>query len=430
MSVPVHDCRVEASADAVRFEAARSVAAALAAPLDRHEDVALADALGRTLAKPIRAPRSLPPFDQAAMDGYAVRMDVPDALSRTFPVIGRTRAGDIGGVLAEGAAHRILTGGALPRGADTVVMEEHTTRRDDLIRLGADAVAGDNIRKAGEDISEGETVFQAGRVIGWPEIALLAALGIGRIAVAGPLRIAMLTTGSELHEAGAPLPPGAIYNSNGPMLAALLAGPDIRLASFSVHDDAAALTQTLGRMAEDADLIITTAGMSVSEEDHVRGALSRLGGRLDVGKVAMKPGKPLGLGRLRDACFLGLPGNPQAAACGALAFGRPMIDRLLGRPPARPLMASMAFPHAGKPDRTELLPVHLAVENGRLTARPSGAEGSHRLMPIVSADAIAVLPDAAAPAEAGANVEILPFDRLRFCEDMEPRTPAGDGPAG
>lgn len=354
------------------------------------------------------------------MDGYAVRMDMPDALSRALPVVGRTRAGDNASVLADGAAHRILTGGALPRGADTVVMEEHTTRQGDVVRLGTDAVPGDNIRKAGEDVRKGDTVLEAGRAIGWPEITLLAALGIGRIAVAGPLRIAILTTGSELRDAGVPLSSGAIYNSNGPMLAALLAGPNIRLAASSVRDDAAALTEALDRAAENSDLIITTAGMSASEEDHIRAALFRLGGRLDVGKVAMKPGKPLALGRLREACFLGLPGNPQAAACGALAFGRLMIDRLLGRPPARPLTAVTAFPYSGKPERTELLPVRLAVENGRLTARPGGAEGSHRLMPIVAADAVAILPDVPVLADAGASVEILPFDRPRFCGDMEP----------
>lgn len=417
MPALVQDCCSPRSADTVRFESARTAAATLAVPLDRHEDVALAASLGRTLAAPIRAPRSLPPFDQAAMDGYAVRMDAPGDTPRAFPIVGRTKAGDGAGMLAAGTAHRVLTGGALPRGADTVVMEEHTTRRGDLVHLGVEAAPDAHIRRAGEDVTAGAMVLPAGRVIGWPEIALLAALGVRSISVASPLRVAILTTGSELRDAGAPLPPGTIYDSNGPMLAALLAGPDVRVASSTARDDAIAIAQLLDRMAGTADLIVTTAGMSVSEEDHVRDAIARIGGQLNVCKVAMKPGKPLALGRVRNACFLGLPGNPQAAACGALAFARPMIARLLGQPTAERLTASMAFSHAGKPGRTELLPVNLSMRKGRLVAHRSGPDGSHRLMPMVSADAIVIMPDTPNPVGVGTPVEVLPFDRLRLRQD-------------
>jgi molybdopterin molybdotransferase len=251
-------------------------------------------------------------------------------------------------------------------------------------------------------------------MIGWAEIALLAALGIETVPVARRLRIAVLSTGSELHAAGAPLRPGAIYDSNGPMLAALLTGPNADVTSLTVRDDAAAIADTLESIARSADLVITTAGMSVGEEDHVLDAATRAGGQLEIVKVAMKPGKPLAIGRIGQACFVGLPGNPQAAAYGALAFVRPIVATLLGEAPASRITAELAFRCSRKPARTELVPVRLQVEQGRLTVRRSGPDGSHRIMPMVSADAIVVLPGASQPAEPGTLVEVLPFDRARF----------------
>ena len=403
-----------AGAGAVPFETARSVAIALARPLDQPEMVRLADAVGRVLAAAIVAPRAIPPFDQAAMDGYAISLTGRKGVPLVLQAVGRTSAGDPPGVLAPGAAHRIMTGAALPEGADTVVMQEQTTRRGDLVRFAFDMTPGANIRRAGEDVSQGACVLQPSCVIGWPEIALLAAIGVDRVPVGRRVRIAVVTTGSELCTAGGPLSSGAIFDSNGPLLAALLKGPNTDIMLSTVRDDSAAVARVLEDRARSADLIITTAGMSVGEEDYVRNAMLRAGGQLELVQVAMKPGKPLAIGKIGEACFVGLPGNPQATAFGALAFARPIIGSLLGQAPARRITAELAFPCSRKPDRTELVPVRLDVEQGQLTASRGGPDGSHRMMPMVSANAIAIVPGASTPAEPGMPVEVLPFSHGCF----------------
>jgi len=414
MPAPLPSACFDRRSAIVSFETARRAAAALVRPLDLQEDVPLGRAAQRILAAPIEAPCSLPPFDQAAMDGYALCLAGKEEIPSVLPVAGCTRAGDRPGVLVPGMAQRIMTGAALPNGADTVVMQEHVTRRGDLAQFGPGLTPGGNIRRAGEDVAQGSVVFGRGRLLGWKEIALLAALGIDTVPVIRPLRIRVLTTGSELHSAGRPLPPGAIYDSNGPMLAALLEAANTDILSQSVPDDPLAITHALEEARQTADMVITTAGMSVGEEDHVCNAVKRAGGRLDVMKVAMKPGKPLALGTLGEACFIGLPGNPQAAAFATLAFVRPMARGLLAQAPLTPMTAEMDFALVRKPDRTELLPVCLNIERGRLIARRCGADGSHRMMTMACADAIAIVPGDATPAEAGTIVEALPFDQSQF----------------
>ncbi|UDL90763.1 molybdopterin molybdotransferase MoeA [Mesorhizobium sp. PAMC28654] len=396
------------------FETARAVAVALAEPLNRQEDVPLVRAVGRILAATIEAPRPLPAFDQAAMDGYAIRLSGETGVPLILPLSGRTRAGDKPDVLTPGTAHRVMTGAPLPGGADTVIMQELATRRGDHVQFGLDVEAGSHVRRVAEDVRQGTTVLRPGRMIGWTEIALLSALGVATVSVARPLRVAVLATGSELRNAGEPLPLGAIYNSNGPMLGALLAAPSVHVTSLTVRDDLTAIAQALESIAGVVDLVIVTAGMSVGEEDHVRNAVVRAGGGLDIVKVAMKPGKPLAFGTLAGAYFIGLPGNPQAAAFGALAFVRPMMKALLGQAPANRITAEINFTHPRKPDRTELLPVRLNVEQGRLTAHRSGPDGSHRMMPMVFADAVAIVPGASTPVEVGSLLEVLPFDQPRF----------------
>jgi molybdopterin molybdotransferase len=408
-----HSC-FHSDAQMVSFETARTAAIALAQPLNRQEDVPSARAAGRILAATIEAPCALPPFAQAAMDGYAIRLSGKNGVPLVLPISGCTCAGDKQDVLAPGTAHRVMTGAALPCGADTVVMQEHATRRGDLLQFGLDVEAGTHIRRVGEDVKQGTTILRPGRVIGWTEVALLSALGIATVSVACPLRIVVLVTGSELRHAGEALPFGAIYDSNGPMLAAMLEAPNAHISTLTVRDDLIAITHALESIAESADLVIVTAGMSVGEKDHVREAVIRAGGQLDIVKVAMKPGKPLAFGTLGGACFVGLPGNPQAAAFGALAFVRPMMKALLGHAPAKRITAEINFTRNRKPDRTELLPVRLNVEQGRLTAHRSGPDGSHRMMPMVFADAVAVVPGASTPVEVGSLLEVLPFDRLRF----------------
>jgi molybdopterin molybdotransferase len=413
MSVVPRDCFAHAR-DLVSFEAARLTALALVRARCRSEQVPLGEARGRVLAAPVVAPRPLPAFDQAAMDGYALRLADRAGLPLILPVGGKTEAGDPPAMLTPGTAHRITTGAALPRGADTVVMQEHVTPRGSRIQLPSDLPANTHIRHAGEDIAPGATVLEPGRVLGWPEIALLAALGIAAVPVAATVKVAVLATGSELRRAGEPALASHVYDSNGPMLTALLAAPGVEVTTVTVGDDLDAIARMLATLSATADLMITTAGVADGSRDHVRAAVLRAGGALDVVRVAMKPGKPLALGRIGKAAFIGLPGNPQAAAFAALAFVRPMIATLLGAPVTKRLTARLAFGCRPKSGRTELVPVRLSSEGAVLVAHPAGPDGSHRLMPLAAADAVAILSGSAEPFAAGTLVEILPFDRPRF----------------
>lgn len=410
MSMPAPDCCHRPHDVLTGFDAARALARAMVRPTVRHEIVPLAAATGRILARPIVAPHALPPFDQAAMDGYAIRLGDGSSPPAALPLCGTTEAGDPSARLAPGTAHGVMTGGALPEGADTVVMIEATRRIGGRILFEPGLTPGSHIRRSGEDVAAGAIVAHAGDRLGWAQIGLLAALGIGAVCVATPIRIAVLTTGSELRPAGSALSGGTIHDSNGPMLAALLGGPGVQIELVTVPDDRATIAANLASAARVCDLVVTTAGMSVGGRDHVRDAVADSGGTLDMVKVAMKPGKPLALGRLGAAIFVGLPGNPQAVACGALAFLRPMIDVLAGRPPAAPLFAAAAFAHGARTDRrTALVPVRLSHRQGRLIAEQAGPEGSHRLAPLAAADAVAVVPPLATLMP-GALVEVLPFD--------------------
>jgi len=400
--------RCAARAGTVSFEVARRVAPGLVRPHGRVEAMPLAAARGRVLAEAVVAPGPLPPFDQAAMDEYAVRLAGRGGLPLILPVAGRTDAGDAPGRLLPGTAHRIMTGAALPRGADTVVMEEQVTRKGSLARIEADLPANTHIRRAGEDVPPDAVVLSPGRRLDWPEIGLLAALGIAAVCVAAPVRIAILPTGSELHATGAAPSPGGIHDANGPMLAALLSGGSAEVTVRRVEDDAPALAEALAEAAATHDLVVTTGGMAAGLGDHVRAAVAAAGGRLEVAGVAMKPGKPLGLGRIGTAGFVGLPGNPQASAFAALAFVRPMIAGLAGAAAPAPQVATLAFSGDGRAGRVELAPVRLAVEDGRPVARRSGPAGSHRMTPMADADAVAIVPDTA---ETGTTVEVLPFGR-------------------
>ncbi len=411
---PPHDNCFAAHDRMVSFDAARRAAVKLARPIGLREEVPVTGARGRILAARIDAPCALPLFDQAAMDGYAVCIAGKDCPPSALPVKGITKAGDMPSLLLPGTAHRIMTGAALPLGADTVVMQEDVALRDDVVEFQPNLRSGGHIRRAGEDVVEGAAILQAGCAIGWTEIALLSALGVTTVPVVRTLRIAILTTGSELRGAHEPLTPGVIRDANGPMLVALLEHPNTSVVLHTVPDDPAAIENALKTISQNVDLVITTAGMSAGEEDHVREAIVGAGGQFDIFRVAMKPGKPVGLGRIGGARFVGLPGNPQAAAFGALAFVRPMIRAFLGQAEARSAAAEMAFASSHRQGRTELLPVRLTNRNGRLIADRAGPEGSHRMMTLVSADAVAVVPDTCSSFEAGTVLEILPFHTMRL----------------
>lgn len=390
------------------FQEARDRVLRLAAGPLPAEAVPLSACAGRIAAEPVCARLDLPRFDQSAMDGYAVAAATltPGAC---LPVTGRTAAGQLPGHLAAGA-HRILTGAPLPAGADTVIAQEDVLREHDTICLRAVPGPGANLRRRGEDMRAGAPLIQPGTCLDWRHVAVLAAQGIGTVAVRRAPVVALLSSGRELRPFGRPLDPGQIHDSNQPMLAALLRAWGARvLEPPPIADDPASLRGALRSAAERADLVITTAGISVGDEDHVRDALRDLGGGLSVLKVAMKPGKPLAAGRLGSAIFVGLPGNPQAALAGAVGFVRSLLARLSGAPEPASIAAHAAFDLPRRSGRTELILIRLTQRGACLWAERTGPDGSGRMAPLLAADGFALLPPEAESVHEGAMLTILPF---------------------
>ncbi len=373
------------------------------------EPVPVAGCIGRVLAQPVVARLDLPGFDQSAMDGYAVR--VADIIrAAVLRVTGRTAAGDAPGRLVPGSAHRILTGAPLPAGADAVIAQERVRREGDIVTITLAPPSGTNIRRHGEDIHAGTTLIADGTALDWRHVAVLAAQGIDTVAVRRRPRVAVLSSGRELRSVSEGLRPGQIHDSNAPMLTALLAGWGAEVSALpALPDSAAAMRMVLGEAASAADLVLTTAGISVGDEDHVRDALHAMGGTLDVLQVAMKPGKPLAAGQLGGAIFLGLPGNPQAALAGAVAFLRPLLARLNGAAPPTPLRAQAGFSLWRKPGRTEFIPVRLTQHGACLRAAPAGPEGSGRLAPLLAAGGLAELAPSVTDLRHGDVLDIHPF---------------------
>lgn len=373
------------------------------------ERVALTDCAGRAIAVGFEACLDLPGFDQSAMDGYAVRC-ADLAPVAWLPVIGRTVAGAASSRLAPRSAHRILTGAPIPDGADAVIAQECVDRQGDRLQISAVPPIGTNVRRRGEDIRHGQTLIAQGTLLNWRHITVLAAQGAQSVEVRCRPKVALLSSGCELREPGEPLRPGQIHDSNLPMLTALLraSGADVRPMAI-VEDDPAAMLAALRQASAEADLVLTTAGISVGDEDHVRDALIGLGGNLTVLKVAMKPGKPLAAGRLGHAIFIGLPGNPLAALAGAIGFVRPLLARMTGAVAPSTLQALAGFDMVRKPGRAEFIPVRLSLRDACLWAERTGQDGSGRLAPLLTATGFAFLPAERGDVAYGDRVEVVPF---------------------
>ncbi len=352
-------------------------------PTGRIENVATPEAWGRVLAQDIVSAVNVPPEDNSAMDGYAIRVaDLVDGAGTRLPVSQRIAAGQVGQPLAAGTAARIFTGAQLPPGADAVVMQEHceaiaATGADEpfgSVRIGELPAAGTAIRRQGEDVQRGAVVLRAGQRLDAAAIGLAATVGMARLDVAARPRVALFSTGDELVMPGEPLPPGAIYNSNRFMLGALLRGQGCVVTDLgNVPDRLGATRMALREAAAGHDLILSSGGVSVGEEDHLKPALAAEG-RLDLWAIAIKPGKPLAFGAVRrdggesgaETWFIGLPGNPVSSHVTFTLFVRPVLARLQGAdttaPLGVPMRADFAWP---KPDkRREFLRVRRNASGG------------------------------------------------------------------
>jgi len=394
-------------------DAALAVLLERIAPLGETETVPLAVALGRVLGEEVSAAAAAPPHANAAVDGWAFRHADLGAGETRLPVLGRAAAGHpLAAALAAGAAARIFTGAMLPEGADTVVMQEDARLDGDTVVVPAGLKPGANRRKAGEDLKRGQLALAPGRRLRPQDLALAAAAGRGRLRVHRRLRVALFSTGDELAEAGAALGPGAIWDANRPMLAALLSRLDAEVSDLGVLPDRAdRVTRALEQAAPAHDVLLTSGGVSTGEEDHVRAAVERLG-RLHFWRLAVKPGRPVALGQVGAAVFVGLPGNPVAAFACFLRFVRPLLLRLAGCADVAPRLYPVraAFEHRKRAGRREWLRARLVrAADGALAAEIFERQGSGLISGLVQSDGLVELDEATTEVVRGATVPYLPY---------------------
>ena len=341
------------------YEQALEKLLAAAQPVEEVRHVPLLAAAGRVLAVVQQSGVSVPPLDNSAMDGYAVRTADVTTAGICLPVSQRIPAGTVGVPLQPGSAARIFTGAPIPAGADAVVMQERCEHGEGGVVINQVPKSGENIRRAGEDITAGADILPAGVKLRPQEIALAASAGLPELPVYRRVRVGMFFTGDELVQPGEPLPPGAIYNSNRYALRTLLEGMGCEVRDLgAVEDRLDATCDALRRAAADNDLVITSGGVSVGEEDHVKPAVEAEG-ELDMWKIAIKPGKPLAFGKIRKegghAWFIGLPGNPVSAFVTCLMMVRPFVMRLQGIAQVAPRILNLPCASAwNKPDGARL----------------------------------------------------------------------------
>ena len=379
-------------------------------PLNRSESVPVLDAVGRVLAAPLTAPRDVPVAPLSLFDGYAVAG--PLVAGESCPVVGRQFAGDPPATLEPGTAMRIFTGALLPQGADTVIAQESVEVDGEHARWQADVSRGAGVRQTGADTREGGTLLEGGTRITAAMLGLIASTGVAEVPVSRRVRVALLTTGDELLAPGEPFAPGKIYDANGPMLEVLLGAAGVEIVQRAVLPDDHTEIDARLREAAEADLIVTSGGVSVGEADLVRAGVEALG-RIDHWRIFLKPGKPLAIGEVLGTPFIGLPGNPVSTFVTYLRFVRTAIDRLAGQTdpgawPSQPL--PLASPWQGG-DRPEYIRVRRVERDGRVMLEAYPDQNSGLLSSLAWADGLALIPPDARLA-AGDTVEYTAFKEL------------------
>ena len=415
-------CMDDYDPNALKVTQARTLIHSLLTPVAMNERVAVRAALGRVLGEDVISTLDVPAHDNSAMDGYALRhADLKSSQETVLRLAGRALAGkQFTGKMGKGECVRIMTGAVMPRGADTVVMQEVVSAEGDQVRIPAGQKQGQNRRLAGEDLAAGKPVLKAGQPIRPAELGLIASLGLAEVTVRRRLRVAFFSTGDELASVGTELKPGEVYDSNRYTLYGMLSrlGCDI-IDMGVVRDDPASLERALRAAASDADAIITSGGVSVGEADFIRELLAKLG-EVVFWKIAMKPGRPMAFGKIAhagsEAHFFGLPGNPVAVMVTFYQFVRDALLALSGRTDAcaLPLLQVPCSSAIKKsPGRTEFQRGLLACDGqGRWSVRPTGAQGSGVLRSMSEADCFIVLEHERGSIDPGDLVQVQLFDGL------------------
>jgi len=386
-------------------------------PIADVENIALTEARRRVLAADVVAPVDLPPFDNSAVDGYAVRHADLDAAGETvLAVAGRITAGaQAGAGIRPMQAIRIFTGAPMPAGADTVFMQEDVRVEGDSVIVPPGLKAGANRRFAGEDLRAGAVALPAGTVLDARHVALGAALGVEQVTVRRRLRVAVFSTGDEVVEPGAARGPAVIFDANRYLLRDLLARAGATVSDLGIlRDDPATLGAALEAAAADHDLVVTSGGVSTGEADHVRSAVERIGS-LVFWRIAIKPGRPVAMGVIRGRAFIGLPGNPVAVFVTFVRVVRPLLMRLTGAQPLpwTPMPVVAAFAYEKKKGRREYVRVSLRRrDDGDYDAIKYPQDGAGVITSLTGTDGLIELPDAMTHLEPGMRIGFLSYASL------------------
>ncbi len=408
--------------DLMPLDEAISILEKRIAPVTGTRKVALVDAAAGILAEDIVSGIDVPPHDNSAVDGYAFRhADLSPEGKTEFEIVGQAAAGhpfDGGAdwILPTGMSVRIFTGAVMPAGADTVVMQEDTQPSPSKgVTVASGLSQGANRRKAGEDITSGKTILHKGQRLGPQHLGLAASVGMDELMIYEPLKVAVFSTGDEIREPGQTLEKGAIYDSNRYTLAAMCRNLGAQVSDLGIlPDDLPTIRTALGKAAEEHDLILTSGGVSVGEEDHVKAAVDALGS-LHFWRLAIKPGRPVALGQIGTTPFAGLPGNPVAVMVTFFLIARPMILKLSGATDLRHkrFMVRAGFEHKKKPQRREFVRARLeTADDGVPTAFRYESQGSGILSSMVNSNGLVDLAQDVTDVESGMMVNFLPFSEF------------------
>ena len=406
-----------AARTALTVDAARAAIFSSLSAVDGWASVAIRDALDRVLAADVIAPHDVPAHDNSAMDGYALRSGDIDANEATsLAVVGTALAGSaFSGIVGPGQAVRIMTGAMLPQGADCVVPQEDTHSEGERVRLTGKPDVGQHVRRAGEDLAQGAPALRAGKRIGPAELGLLASLGIADVNVVRRLRVAFFSTGDEIASIGQPLAPGQIYDSNRYTLFGVLKRLGCDAIDMGVIADRPdALEAAFRTAAANADVILTSGGVSVGAADFIKGMVNRLG-QVDFWRLEIKPGRPMAFGKINDTWLFGLPGNPVAVMVTYYQFVLDALLTLMGVAPLpeRPTHPATCLSDIRKrPGRREYIRAVLRRKDGAWVVAPTGAQGSGVLRSMSDANCFIVLAETQAGVGAGDTVEVQMFEGL------------------